>query len=198
MLKKGYYFYNKFMSYIYIYIYIIYFKILKVECKGNYKIRGKLFLRNSGRVIFGDNLLINSGLKYNPIGGQSFTSIVVEKTGFLEIKDNVGISNSSIFCSNKIIIENNVLIGGNCKIYDTDFHSIFIENRIKVPEVGIKSSPLKICEGAFIGAGTTILKGVTVGKNAVIGASSVVSRNIPENEVWAGNPIKKIKKINYL
>lgn len=53
---------------------------------------------------------------------------------------------------------------------------------------------VRIKEGAFIGISTIILKPVTIGKNAIIGAGSVVTKDIPDNEVWAGNPAKFIKK----
>ena len=37
-----------------------------------------------------------------------------------------------------------------------------------------------------------ILKGVTVGKHSIVGAGSVVTKDIPDNEIWVGNPAKKI------
>ena len=55
---------------------------------------------------------------------------------------------------------------------------------------------MTIKDNAFIGSHSTILKGVTIGENAVIGACSLVSKDIPANEIWAGNPIKFIKKID--
>ena len=84
---------------------------------------------------------------------------------------------------------------GGVKLYDTDFHSIYYEERIQKPDPGIKSKPILIKEGAFIGAHSIILKGVTVGKHSVIGAGSVVTKDIPDNEVWAGNPAHFIKKL---
>ena len=195
MLKKTYKIYKRLGLIVPSLFNSFYIKLLKVDVKGTYEIRGKIFIRNSGKITFGNKLFINSGLKYNPIGGQTFTSIVVDKGGVLELKENVGISNSSIYCNLKITIEKNVLIGGNCKIYDTDFHSIHIDERMKCPEIGAKSSPIKINKGVFIGAGSTVLKGVTIGENSVIGASSLVSKNIPPNEIWGGNPIVFIKKI---
>ena len=104
-------------------------------------------------------------------------------------------SNCAIFCSQEIVIKDFVLIGGNCKIYDTDFHSIYLDDRIQVPEIGVKNAKVLIKEGAFIGASSIILKGVEIGKKAVVAAGSVVSKNIPDNEVWGGNPAKFIKKI---
>ena len=50
-----------------------------------------------------------------------------------------------------------------------------------------------IGEDVWIGSGVIELKGVSIGKGAVIGAGAVVNRNIPEYEVWAGNPIQKVK-----
>lgn len=172
-----------------------YLKIMKVKVNGKINIYGKLFLRNSGKIVFGDNLEINSGFAYNPIGGQGFTSIVVQENACLVIKKNVGISNSAIYCKKRITIGNNVIIGGDCKIYDTDFHSIYLKDRLSQPQKGIKSLPVKINEGVFIGTGSIVLKGVEIGENSVIAAGSVVSRNIPENEIWGGNPIVFLKKI---
>lgn len=195
MLKIIYNLYVRGVIFVFSFINKVYLKILKVETKGTYNIKGRLFLKNSGKIIFGNYLLINSGFKYNPIGGQSFTSIVVEKTGVLEIKENVGISNSSIYCKKKITIEDNVLIGGDCKIYDTDFHSVYNKDRKNKPETGVNCAPVLIKSGVFIGAGSVILKGVVVGENSVIAAGSVVSKTIPDNEIWGGNPAKFIKII---
>lgn len=53
-----------------------------------------------------------------------------------------------------------------------------------------------ISENAFIGAHSTILKGVTIGTNSIVGACSVVTKDIPSNEVWAGNPARFIRTVN--
>ena len=47
---------------------------------------------------------------------------------------------------------------------------------------------------AYIGANTVICKPVTIGEGAIIGASSVVTKDIPPFEVWAGNPARFIRK----
>lgn len=57
------------------------------------------------------------------------------------------------------------------------------------------SAPVIIEDNAFIGARSIILKGVTIGANSIIGAGSVVTKSIPANEIWAGNPAKFIRKI---
>lgn len=172
------------------------FQFFDVKKGKKIKINGSLFLKGRGSIDIGDNVIINSNYFFNPIGGQTFTSLVVSKNAELIIHNNVGISNSAIFCNEKIIIKEFALIGGGCKIYDTDFHSVHIKDRKNIPETGVKSSPVIIQRGAFIGASSIILKGVEIGENAVIAAGSVVSKSIPKNEVWGGNPAKFIKKID--
>ncbi len=49
----------------------------------------------------------------------------------------------------------------------------------------------------FMGAGSTILPGVTVGENAVVGAGSVVTKDVEDNTVVAGNPARLIKRIYF-
>ena len=48
--------------------------------------------------------------------------------------------------------------------------------------------PVHIQNGAVIGGGATVIAGCSVGQNAVLGAGSTLTRNLPDNEVWAGNP----------
>ena len=56
--------------------------------------------------------------------------------------------------------------------------------------------PVKIGNGCWIGGGAIILPGVSIGDGTVIGAGSVVTKDIPDNVVVAGNPAKIIKEIN--
>lgn len=65
-----------------------------------------------------------------------------------------------------------------------------------VPERhGYVYGPVIIGSGTFIGMNTMIVKSVTIGSNSVIGAGSIVTKNIDDNEIWAGNPAKFIKKV---
>lgn len=160
----------------------------------NTMINGKIYISNESILTLGSNLLINSGKKYNAIGDGYITRLIVKKNGCLIIGDNVGISNTTILCTECITIGSNVLIGGNCKIWDTDFHSLDTQSRIFEGDNNIKSSPIIISDNCFIGANCIVLKGVIIGKNSIIGAGSVVTKTIPDNEIWAGNPARFIKK----
>ena len=86
------------------------------------------------------------------------------------------------------------MIGGGTNIYDTDFHPIQIEARHANQPAN--NAPITICDNAFIGGHTTILKGVTVGEGSVVGACSVVAKSIPPREIWAGNPARKIRDLD--
>ena len=154
----------------------------------------KVIVTRRGVVNIGDNLKINSGNNYNIIGRQQRTILWVE--GKLTIKNNVGLSSSAIICNHYISIGNNVVIGGNVVIYDTDFHSLDARQRNNpvLDRANAKKAPVVIGDNVFIGAHSTILKGVTIGSNSIIGACSVIAKDIPANEIWAGNPAVFIKK----
>ncbi len=55
-----------------------------------------------------------------------------------------------------------------------------------------KFGRITIGNNCFIGCQTTILPGVSIGNNCIVGACSVVTKSIPDNEVWAGNPARFI------
>lgn len=156
---------------------------------------GFLFVHNSGEISIGDNFKATSGGRYNPIGGDDKLRIVCRPSAKIDIGKNVGISNSTLFISNKLFIGDNVLIGGGCRIWDSDFHSIDVFERIFNGDLKIITKPISIGNCVFIGASSIILKGVSIGENSIVGAGSVVTKSIPPNEIWAGNPAKKIKSL---
>ncbi len=166
----------------------------------SFKSRGipKINIGLGGKCSIGNNFRTNNRESSNPIGRFHACTIIVGKKGKLIIGNNVGISSTAIVCHEYIEIGNNVNLGGNVVIYDTDFHSLNSEDRFnrEADLNGTKTKPVKIGDNAFIGAHSTILKGVTIGKNAIVGACSVVTKDIPSDEIWGGNPISFIRKIN--
>jgi len=169
----------------------------QVKTHGDVKIYGRIFIRNKGLITFGHQVLIHSGRYYNPIGGDTICRIITEKGANINIGDNVGISNSTLYARDNITIESHVNIGGGCRIWDNDFHSLNSKNRVleHVHNIanGIVAKPILIKKHAFIGGSVLILKGVTIGENAIVAAGSVVTKSIPDNEIWGGNPAKKIR-----
>ena len=159
----------------------------------------KVNISLGGVCVIGDYFRSNNREMSNPIGRFRRCSIIVGRNGKLIIGNYVGISSTAIVCHNQIEIGNNVNIGGNVVIYDTDFHSINPQDRLdrKKHIDNTTTKSIKIGNNVFIGAHTTILKGVSIGDNSVIGACSVVTKSIPPNEIWGGNPAKKIKDLGF-
>ncbi len=156
----------------------------------------KVIVTRRGKLIIGQNFTMNSGNNYNIIGRQQKMIFWVE--GKLKIGNNVGMSSTAIICNYDIEIGDNVKIGGNTVIYDTDFHSLNASIRAdkNLDKLNAKCGKVLVKDNVFIGSHSTILKGVTIGENSIIGACSLVSKDIPDNEIWAGNPAKLIKKID--
>ena len=175
------------------------FKRYNVEYDAYPTINGRLmiafFSALRGRIKIGKNVVINSSLKSNPVGGHHRTVFVIKgDDALIEIGDNTGMSNVIICARRHVSIGKWVNLGAGSRIFDTDFHSVDFEERIA--DINIPAKPTHIGDGAFIGANALIMKGVTVGEKAVIGADAVVTRDVPTGEIWAGNPAKLIKKLN--
>ena len=111
------------------------------------------------------------------------------------IGNNVFIGTQCEFNICKMIkIGDNTLIASGCKFIDHN-HGYSERNTLYRLQK-VDSSPIIISSNVWIGVNTIILAGVKIGHNAIIGAGSVVTKSIPSNEIWAGTPAKKIKKIN--
>lgn len=171
------------------------FALHNVSCGRNATFNGIFKIVGKGKLVLQDECTINSGKRANPIGGDTRTLFSISQNAIIAIGRKCGISNATFVSNIGITLEDNVLIGGGVKLYDTDFHSTKYEERIQKPDPGIKSKPILIKEGAFIGAHSIILKGVTIGKHSIVGAGSVVTKDIPDGEVWAGNPAHFIKRL---
>lgn len=91
----------------------------------------------------------------------------------------------------QITIGKNVLFGPNVSIY-TAGHPIHYESRMSGYEYGV---PVAIGDNVWIGGNCVILPGVKIGSNTVIGAGSIVTKEIPDNVLAAGNPCKVIREI---
>lgn len=150
--------------------------------------------RTRGSIRIGTHFSANSHWRHNTLGiFQPVTLKTVTYEATISIGRNVGVSGCTIAAAERIVIEDDVLIGAGCLIADSDFHPIAYADR-DIPEKTV-NAPVHIGAGAFIGARAIVLKGVTIGRGAVIGAGSVVSRDIPPGVIAAGNPARVIREI---
>lgn len=99
--------------------------------------------------------------------------------------------NCTILDVAKVIIGDNCQLAPNVSIY-TAGHPVHPETRNSGYEYGIK---VTIGDNVWIGGNTVICPGVHIGDNVVIGAGSVVTKDIPDMVIAAGNPCKVIREI---
>lgn len=155
-----------------------------------------LKIHPNSKVKIGDKFQVNN---YDNVGWFTRTLICVRKNAILKIGNNVGLSSTCLYCSKSISIGDNVKIGGGSRVYDTNFHNVanYILRRSPSSDgPKAESKPVVIEDDVFIGTNCIIGKGVIIGARSIIAAGSVVTKSIPSDEVWGGNPAKYIKKIN--
>ena len=144
------------------------------------------------RVVAGKNTLLQTWPDYN---GE-----YMSHRPQLILGNKVSImSNCQISCANKVIIGDGVLIGDNVFITD-NFHGETNHRRtLEIPPIERKlfvKGAVVIGNNVWIGRNVCIMPGVNIGDGAVIGANSVVTYDIPEYTVVAGNPAKIIRQVD--
>lgn len=157
--------------------------------------RPKESLKN---LIIGDNCLISGNYFFELDGA------------VINIGNETFIGSSTFVCSSKISIGNQVLISWGCTIMDNNAHSLVFEERrndvhdwkrsLEEGEVGkykdwsnVAKGEIIIKDKSWIGFNVIILKGVTIGEGAVVAAGSVVTKDVPDYAVVAGNPATVLK-----
>lgn len=104
--------------------------------------------------------------------------------------------NCSITVANRVTIGSDCLIAGGVRITDYDGHPLDADDRrAGMPSPIDAIGPVVIGDDVWIGQGAIILKGVHIGNRSVIGARSVVTRDIPDDCVVAGNPACVVKSV---
>lgn len=112
---------------------------------------------------------------------------------------------ANVLIENEVIVGNNVTVKSGVQLWDgvTLEDNVFIGPNVtftndffprsKNPDWKLSKTVVK--KGASIGANATVICGVTIGEGAMIGAGSVVTKDVPDGEIWVGNPAKFLRKI---
>jgi len=176
------------------------FRIALFKSRSNLKrINGELnivsptLFEGKGEVTIGNN--VTFGFYPSPLFYDRINYIEARKDNAkIVFGNNIFINNGfSLICEkSSITISDDVLIGANVEIIDSDFHEIDPQNRNSGNH---KAKPVFISKNVFVGSNVRICKGVTIGENSIIGNGSIVLNDIPANVIAIGNPANVIKNI---
>ena len=126
------------------------------------------------------------------VGDNTKIGAFVEIQKNAKVGQNCKISSHTFVCEG-VSIEDNVFVGhGVVFINDLFPRATTAQGQLQT-EKDWKVERTLVKKGASIGSGSTILANVVIGENAMVGAGSVVTRDVPDNAVVAGNPAKVLR-----
>ncbi|WP_435213647.1 acyltransferase [Luminiphilus sp. nBUS_16] len=96
-----------------------------------------------------------------------------------------------IACSDEITIGDGVMMANGAYVTDSDWHGLY--DRVARSDL---VTPVRLGDNVWLGDGAKVLKGVTIGENSVVAAGAVVTRDVPDNVVVAGNPAQVVKQLD--
>ncbi len=146
------------------------------------RVNGKLIIKGPGKVFFGDD--VSCAGTVTPFTHSFNAKIIVKDDVFL---------NGTRFGAAELITIGSKCILADCRIMDTDFHSLKRDRHAK--DATVETAAVNIGTNVWVGANAAVLKGVTIGDNSVIGFGSVVVKDLEANIIAGGNPARYIKKI---
>ena len=111
------------------------------------------------------------------------------------IGKRVKVSSHTFVCEG-VTIEDEVFVGHSVSFTNDKYPRATADTGTLQTEDDWCCTPTLVKRRASIGTGATILCGVTIGENALIGAGSVVTRDVPDNAVVAGNPARFLRWVN--
>ncbi|MCK1297312.1 acyltransferase [Bradyrhizobium sp. 24] len=151
-----------------------------------------------GEIIIGDNVSLVSDPRGTALGVRCPVILRCLAPGAaLHIGSDTGLSGTTICAAVRVEIGQRCLIGADVMIFDTDFHNHKpVGRRYSVPDWKLISRPVKIGDDVFVGARSTISKGVSIGNGSIVAAGSVVVSDIPSNCVAGGVPAKVIQHLS--
>ena len=100
---------------------------------------------------------------------------------------------SEAVLGDRVRVQGGAYIANECIVWDDVFigpNATLLNDKYPPSRDATKWAPVIVEARAVIGGGATVLPGVKVGENAVLAAGAVLTRDLPSDEVWAGNPAK--------
>lgn len=156
--------------------------------------KGGVFFKPRYINVFGANVFIDD---YPTLIGASDAKIQFTSWNIGDFNGEIKIGKYCLITPGvRIMAAESIHIGDACMIAhgvyisDADWHGIYD----RAEPVG-NTKPVILEDNVWIGDSAIICKGVTVGKNSIIGAGAVVTKNVPPNSIFAGNPAKLVKTL---
>jgi acetyltransferase-like isoleucine patch superfamily enzyme len=173
------------------------FALVGISWGKNWRMLGVPIIQKhrQSRMHFGNGLQLRSSVRSNPLGPNHPVILCTwQPEAVLEIGANCGMTGGSLVAAERIVIGNNVLIGANTIVIDTDFHPLDpLERRLH--PANTMTAPVVIEDDVFVGMNSLILKGAHIGRGSIIGAGSVATKSIPAGVIVAGNPAQIIRSL---
>ena len=151
----------------------------------------------ASNVILGENVVLNDFINLYgcSIGDNTKIGPFVEVQKNAFIGKRCKISSHTFICEG-VTIENDVFVGHGVMFINDKYPRSTNESGELQTEDDWKVISTIVKQGASIGSNATLLCGVTVGSGSIVGAGSVVTRDVPDKTVVAGNPARVIRNIS--
>lgn len=119
---------------------------------------------------------------------------------FVEIQKNAVIGNdckisSHSFVCEGVVIEDGVFIGHGVMFINDKIPRAVNPDGSMQTEADWTVTKTLVRERASVGSNATVMCGVTIGESAIVGAGSMVTKDVPAGEIWAGNPARFLRKV---
>ena len=160
----------------------VWFRMLGVRINGYVWLRHVEIPRQWEDVTLEGSVSLDNGVTLLCSGERRRDKIVVRAGAYIN-------RNTILDAHRSIEIGRDVMIGPFCFITDSD-HGSAQAQRVGVQ--AMKIQPVIIEDGAWLGSGVTVLKGVRIGQGAIVGAGSVVTRDVPAEQIAVGVPCRVI------
>jgi len=160
------------------------FSMSKGSAQGMPCLVGKLFIE------IGDHVALHSVSTFSGGKVHEQPSLIIGSNTYLGSQLNISVAQT-------VMIGHNCYIADRVTIRDNDGHpKNFMKRRANKPVTKEDVKPVTIANDVWIGSNATILKGVTIGNRAIVASGSLVTKDVPDDSIAAGNPARIIRLLD--
>lgn len=161
----------------------------KYRYKNQLQVSGYIYLGKGSKLVLenGASLVIDGSLIM-----KDYCKLEIKKNGVVKMGKNCFFNDfTSIVIHSSLIIGNNLKCGEGIKIYDHDH--LIIDG--KILDSKYLSQEIRIGNEVWLGNYVNILKGSSIGNNVIVGAMGLVNSQLSDKTIYAGIPVKAIRKL---